>query len=376
MAAQSLPAAAEKRKSPGPWKMLWVMAALAGIGGAIGYRFGDGWSRAGFGVRPNLWSLLAIPIVALLPLALHEAGHIWGGLSAGFRFYMYLAGPLRIERDGDRLRFGFNRIAALWGGAACCVPQAFDKDLRRKMMRFTLGGPLFSVLGAAVLWPAFALRDSHADASSVLTMFGAISALLAMVTLVPNRVGGYVSDGARLLMLWRKRPDGERWTALSAVAGLSLVERPKDWPAPMMEMLGVGKDSAPDAVYVCLLRHMWHADRREFAEAGMWLERGLANVTSLPKAGRGGMCAVAALYYARYGGDAKLARDYLDRATEPGLHHREDLHEATAAVLIAEGRNREALAELELAEVRLKIKPARLAAALRENLNELRAAIG
>jgi len=176
-------------------------------------------------------------------------------------------------------------------------------------------------------------------------------------------------------MLLRNSPQGRRWTALASVAGLAAVERPQDWPAELVNLLGDGLDATADAVNVCLLRYIWHIDRREWEPAREWLERGLANIESLPKSMQGRFYAAAAGFYARHGNDSAAARHYLNLTMKPGLHNANEMHAITASVLIAEGRKQEAQTELDLAAATLRSKPARLAAALQEELDELRAAI-
>jgi hypothetical protein len=48
------------------------------------HRFGD-----------VLWTFCAVALGGFLPLALHEAGHLVGGLAAGFRFVLFIVGPCK-----------------------------------------------------------------------------------------------------------------------------------------------------------------------------------------------------------------------------------------------------------------------------------------
>jgi hypothetical protein len=323
--------------------------------------------------RTSDWILLSLPISMLLVIALHEAGHLVGGLASGFRFYLYVVGPLRIERDGERLKFMFNNMPALWGGLAGCTPRTYGPELWRKMLLMVAGGPAFSFLGALLTLPLGALFiQTHANVAIILIFFGFLSAAIGFVTLIPNHMAGFTSDGARLLMLVRKRPEGKRWTAMAAVGGLTLAERPKLWPMELMELLGDGSDGSRDAVAVCQLRYLWHADRREWELARVWLERGLEHMDALPKVMQGAYCACAAHYYARHGKDAAMARQYLDLARKPGFHNPEHLHGVAAAVLICEERKEEALKELDLAEQVAKSKQGSLGEASREELAEMR----
>lgn len=375
MSTQTIPLPAAKRKSRDQRKILILISAGAAVGALAGYGIGGILKSAGTKYHPEWWTLLFLPITALLALALHEAGHVAGGWISGFRFYMYVVGPLRIQRDGNRLKFMFNPVRALWGGLAACAPQRLDSNLRGHMLNYTAGGPLFSWLGATALLPAMAARQTNENLSFILLEFGLLSALIGITTLIPMQLSGFNSDGARLWMLLRNQPEGRRWTALAAVAGLAMAERPKHWPAELLEMLGEGLDPAPDSVFTCLLRHHWHLDRGEWAAAGLWLDRGVANIDSLAQATRGGLLMAAAYFEARHRGNTALAREYFELASKPGLHNREDQHITSAAVLIAEGRRQEAHAELELAKRALESKPAPVATALREDIENLRAAI-
>jgi hypothetical protein len=368
-----MPAAREKARDLK--KIILLVLAGAAMGVAAGYGIGRLLKSSGPGYHLHIWPLLLFPVLGVLAIALHEAGHVVAGVISGFRFYLFVAGPLRIEREGQRLKFTLNRIPALWGGIAACAPAEQSRDPRAAMLRYTAGGPLFSVLGSLAVLPALAIRTAHADLSFVIMVFGLTSAMIGLATLIPMQMSGYTSDGGRLLMLLRNRPEGRRWTALAAVGGLALAERPKNWPAGLVEMLGDGLEPSGDAVFACLLRHSWHADRREWDQAAFWLNRGLTNIDALAPALRGSYYLPAALYEARHGGNAAKAREYYALAEKPGIHNRNDLHAPAAAVLIAEGQPDKARAELDLAVQALASKPPKVAAAMREEIEEMRAAI-
>jgi hypothetical protein len=319
--------------------------------------------------------LLALPLALLLALALHEAGHVTAGLLCGFEFRLFVVGPIRVDRRDGHLKVSVNRVAALWGGIAGCVPASFGPRLQRHMIFFAAGGPVSSLLGATLLIPGLTILKAHASAAILLTTFALISASLGMVTLCPMRMGGFTSDGMRLFMLLRRKPEGQRWTALAALGGLSQTLRPRDWPPQLMALLGDGMDAQADAVIACLLWHMWYVDKREYDSARMWLERGLNHTNSMPPSMQPVAYLAAAQFYARHGADPALARQYFELAEKPGLHNAEDTHIARAAVLVTEARAAEALSELDIAERQLRLKPAAMAEWMREDINELRALI-
>ncbi len=87
------------------------------------------------------------------------------------------------------------------------------------------------------------------------------------------------------------------------------------------------------------------------------------------------MCAIAANFAARYQRDGAAARRYFDVATQSTIHSPGDLSIIASAVLIAEGNKSAAAEELKLAEAALKQRPEKIAAAMREDIEELRLAM-
>jgi hypothetical protein len=321
-----------------------------------------------------LSSLCAFALGAFLPLVLHEAGHILGGLAAGFRFFLFIVGPFQLERTSDRLKFSWNKKLSLSGGLAGCVPKTFGPNLRKPMLSFVLGGPAASALGAFVLWPLFTLGVPSEFLWNFLFAFGIASAGIALTAIVPSRLAGFTSDGARALMLLRRDPKGERWVAMMGVIALSMVERPREWPEELVKSLGDCQDVSFDAAYSAHARYLHCRDRGDIVEAGAWIDCMLARVEGVPRAFRGPLYAAAADFQARYRNDATRSRELLGLAEKAGGIDGPPLYLVRAAVAIAEGRNAEALQDLARAEPAIDSQPPSLRPVLREYLTELRAA--
>ena len=372
METQTMPLQAVPEKSGKKSRESLLLAVTSSLVGALG---GFGVVKlievAGVGKVP-LALLPCIFVVFFLAIALHEAGHVAAGLLCGFRFFLYVVGPLRIEAEGDGLKFSLNRAPILWGGVAVCLPQSYGPELKRQMGIFVAGGPLASLVGAIALIPAFLLGGVHPTATLFLLTFGILSPLIGLVTLVPVTSSGFVNDGARLKMLLFDQPEGRRWMALSTIASLCMAQRPREWPEPMVELMGDGLDSDPGSVHACWLRHMWHLDRGEMDPAKMWLDRGLARVDLMPKPMQPGLHLAAALFYALPGYDLAVARKHLELGRMPGIHNKNEIHAPSAAVLSAEGNKAAALKELELAFKALKSQPGKLGVPIRERLEALR----
>src|SRR5690606_38652770 len=179
--------------------------------------------RLGDGFGPIIVLGLTV-LVYMLCIGVHEAGHIAAGVLVGYRPLLFIAGPLRIERVGETIRFGLNRSIGLAGGIAVCAPVGLH-DLRRRTLVMSAGGPLASLLlGAQSLAVLMAMqpvlaRDGFLPAALlvVLLVLGIGSLAIGVVTLLPMRAGGFYSDGARILRLLRESDDTQGEVALIAL---------------------------------------------------------------------------------------------------------------------------------------------------------------
>ena len=170
---------------------------------------------AGTGALPELdgsfpgWgpSLLVVLGCAFLALPVHEAGHLLGGWLVGFRFCLFVAGPVMVVREATGIGLRWNRDFSLYGGLAASVPTHAD-DLSRPHAWMVAGGPLTSVVsgGASLALSGLLLGNGWEPGSAAegalllgLLTFGASSVLIGLVTLIPTTTSGFPTDGAQLL---------------------------------------------------------------------------------------------------------------------------------------------------------------------------------
>lgn len=288
-----------------------------------------------------------IPVVGL-SLAAHEAGHLLGGRGAGFRFALFVLGPLRLSRAPGGIRPGLNRNPALYGGGAVSAPGRMSRDLRRGFRWTVAGGPLASLVGGLAALAAYRAAGLDAVspashglpayfASVAVLAFAGTSLLTAAVTLLPTSLGGLPSDGARFLRLSRANATA-RELALMALQARSVAgERPRDCDTALLAQALEGPDTGPEAASARFLAYRAALDRGDVETAREHLGGALLLLDGVPRAHRSAFALEAAYFEAAHRGDPQAGRRWLERASggvllDPHLRPR-----AEAAIRAADG---------------------------------------
>jgi hypothetical protein len=243
------------------------------------------------------WDLLVLPLVWLLAVGLHEAGHLAGGMSRGMRFLLFIAGPFGWVRSGDGIRFRWYFNLGTFGGIAAALPAA-DRPLRPQLLRLVAGGPLASLALALLSFAAFAAFEGRPAAYALI--FGALSLLVFLVTAAPFRAGGFMSDGLQFLELRRNPGLVERRVRLTALMGMGLSGvRPRDLdPALLAQAQALTGDEALYDIGVWFYSYGQALDRGDIPAAGAWLDRIEAVLDQYPQGFRQAMTVELALFEA------------------------------------------------------------------------------
>jgi hypothetical protein len=298
-----------------------------------------------FAARPAGVGLLAQGLAALLALpaaiAIHEVGHVLGGLAAGFRFVSLRIGPLQVDRPFLVSLQGRSRSG--YSGWASMVPVRRD-GLSLRAAVFVLGGPAANVVSgtAALLLPSanglFALA------------FASFSLALAVKELMPIRHRIAVSDGRRLWLTWRDRQWAKRWMALLRLgAELDAGAPPESLSADDLARAVAHRDASPDTVTAHGLAFAAAFHQRRDREAGLLLETCLEYSSWAAPATREALMSDAAVFQARRRGRADLAEQWLAGLPRDG-RSRWLRSRAEAAILEARGDFSGALLKLDEVE--------------------------
>jgi hypothetical protein len=360
-----------------------VKKLLAGaVMGLAGVGVGFAVARLAVGAAPRGEHLPAgekIARVALggfgiwLALAVHEAGHLAGGISQGFRFIFLAAGAMWVERAERGIALRFNRTLHTWGGMAAAMPQD-DRDLRRRFSVMVAGGPAASLLLALACWAAWAALP-FGLARFLAGVTAIASAGFFVATAQPfGAGGGFASDGGRLLRLWRKGPVGEREVAMLALtAAAAGGARPREWTPAIVEAALLPADGSVMELVAHVYASSRASDTGDPAAAEVHIERAMALGQDMSPILRS-LVAVEAAWLRAAIGDVEGARPLLAAADGPFVESHA-LHRARAAVLRAEGDLAGARAEAEAGLAALgKTRFGKASERDRELLEALRAA--
>lgn len=309
---------------------------------AVGYFVGKGvysqpviahWLKHSVGSLTG-WDWLVFPVLFLLVIAIHELGHLIGGLSQGMRFLLLIFGPFQWNATKEGIRFRWVTNLGLMGGVAATLPVRMD-NLRQQLVPMIAGGPLAS-LGLAMLAAVLSF-----SATGRLAGYAAVVALLSvaifLVTAIPFRAGGFMSDGMQWLEVRRGGPSVIERADLIAVMATSLGGvRPRDWDAALMARLEAMNSAEPLRLLACWMMLLQRAmDCGDASQAAHYAKALAGRIDDYPDGFRQSLhielCLEAALRQDREAAEQHLAQ------TKGGVTERSRLELARALVCALQG---------------------------------------
>jgi len=134
-------------------------------------------------------------IMLFFVIAIHELGHLITGLIQGFRFELFVIGPLGVKRENDKIKFYLNKDIELYGGAASTSPIDTNPKNAKKFANLLLAGPIASLLIAIVLGIVY--YSSEFQFSKTLGIGALASFGIFLATTIPNKTGIFFTDRKR-----------------------------------------------------------------------------------------------------------------------------------------------------------------------------------
>jgi hypothetical protein len=282
------------------------------------------------------WDLLAFPFLMLIVLGVHEIGHLIGGLSQGMRFLLLIVGPFGWHASVAGPRFEWNTNVALMGGLAATLPTEVGSSLRRQLLVMIAGGPLASLLLAIFAVAAIAYVEPRIAAYCLIvaaTSFG-----IFLVTLIPTRAGGFMSDGMQLIDVWRGGTAVVERSALMRIFAQSMDGvRPRDWdPEALAELSRADSEDPTRRTGGLLYSFMWAMDGRRDADIAHYRALLESSVDGYPSGFRQSVHVELAIG-AWLAGDTDTVRRHL-AASKGGIVEKSRRLLAQAALARLEGR--------------------------------------
>ena len=161
--------------------------------------------------------MVGIVIMGFIVLAVHELGHLVTGLANGFKFELFVVGPLGIKRENDKVKIYLNKELGYYGGVAATSPVDDHKDNAKKFARILLGGPIASVLFAII---CIAIAYFAGRPFGILFFTGGlISIAIFFATTIPSRTGMFFTDRKRYQRLTSPGKDQQVELAIISIMG-------------------------------------------------------------------------------------------------------------------------------------------------------------
>lgn len=245
----------------------------------------------------------SVVVAGFAVVVVHEAGHVLGGLAAGFRFHSMAIGPIKLDRS---FRVSRHRGSLAWSGGWVGMFPVKRDHLRLRALVLVLAGPVSSLLwGCAV----FLLPFSKGPASAVFIL-GSI--LGGLIELLPIRSRAVAFDGWRILRLLRNREWSDRWLALMTLsADLQDGVLPEALPAHDLAKAVAVRDDSIDTVSAHAIAYSAAFHQHKDTEAGQMLETCLRYSSHAAPALREALMSDAAVFQARRRKRVDLAEQWL-----------------------------------------------------------------
>jgi hypothetical protein len=265
--------------------------------------------------------LFLIYIVGTLAIvAIHEGGHVAGGLSVGFRLDKVRVGPFVLNKSPHGSKLTYQVGSKLDGITVMGVPRM--SRVRRKYLVYSSAGPIANLLVGLLVCLFLMVSKSSLSAPVIrvfLELFAAYSFLLGFLNLIPYlRRNGMFTDGGRLLSLIRSKPKTKRLLSrLALAAQIKSGERPRNLNQRWIKNACAISDRSNDALQSFLFAYLSASDREIPEKAAYYLEQCLQRIGLASPETKKMILMEAAIFQAWFRDDAPKAEVWFERS-KPG----------------------------------------------------------
>jgi len=161
--------------------------------------------------------IIGIFFSSFVVLGFHELGHLITGIVQGFKFELFVVGPLGIKREHGKIKFYLNKNLGYYGGIAATIPKDDHPDNPKKFANVLLGGPIASIIFAII---CFLISYFIGKPLGILFYSGGtISIAIFFATTIPSKTGMFFTDRKRYQRLTKPGKDQEVELAILRIMG-------------------------------------------------------------------------------------------------------------------------------------------------------------
>ncbi len=259
---------------------------------------------------------LAITAIFVLPVVIHELGHLLAGWFVGFHFNVFGLGPFALKVEHGKLK------AQLHTGMASLAYVAMQvggvSRLRRRLLIYIGAGPAANLLSLPLtallvnhIFPVW----GHSWMAIPAGQFAAFSLLIGMVSFVPFGDG---SDGQRISILLSSLGPARRMLSNFALGDqVRKGIRPKFWKRSWLNAATRLQDGSKDEFFGKWLAYISANDAKNATVAASYLERCLELAKGNGPAALDLTVTEAAVFTAWFRQDVPTAEKWLAQVKKP-----------------------------------------------------------
>lgn len=245
---------------------IFAILAVFGVGGL--------WSRwaEAHDLSQDLpsWFYLRFIVVVLLVIVLHESGHFLAALALRMKIIHVAIGPFEWSNSFGKKKIRMQAGFRYWlRGQTLVAPKDIQGFRKRKILQVA-AGPFVSI-ATGLMATAFVMMSAGSaweDSWGILSRFATISLALGVFNLVPFRIGGGYSDGAKLLQLI----SSGLWCRYHLLLGLTYAStvtpiRARDFDIDTIREAAGSVARGHDELFMHLCAYAYFVDRGEISSA-------------------------------------------------------------------------------------------------------------
>ena len=182
-----------------------------------------------------IWMVIALMIVYVLNLVLHEGGHLVAGLLTGYRFVSFRFFNFTLIRKDGRLQWRNFELAGTGGQCLMAPPVRPLEEIDTRW--YNAGGVLANILIVVASVVLLLACDLPYWLNTLLVTMAIIGSLIALTNGIPMKIGGVANDGLNLLQMEKDLPGKQCFCNMLDINARSQEGQPyTEMPEPLFVM--------------------------------------------------------------------------------------------------------------------------------------------